>query len=125
MGNVAGEISAVLAMIEKTFGGEEAAFGEGGVNGGAGVSLREKETIARRRFRILRIEFENRPVEDGDDVSHREGGADMGGPAAVGHAQHVQADAAGQGAEFGDVRVAHRGNYRQLPTAIQERQLIS
>src|SRR5204863_1734620 len=84
-------------------------FREGGVNGGAGVAFGEKKAVAGWVFGIGGVEFEDRTVKDSDDVGHGEGGADVGGTAAISHAQDVQADAFGKLAEFGDVRFAHCG----------------
>ncbi len=109
--NVAGKIGAVLAVIEKAFDGEKAAFSEGGVDGGPGVAFGKEKAVAGGGFGILGIDVEDGAVEDGDDVGHREGSADMGGTATIGHAQDVKANAAGESAEFGEIGLIHSGHF--------------
>ncbi len=89
--DVAGEMRAVLVVPLQHLQGEEAAFGQGGVDAGAGMPLGQDETVPVRPGRIGRIHAQHLAVEHRDDVGDRQARAHVRTAARTAHADHMPA----------------------------------
>ena len=111
MRNVAAQFRPVLVMGGQFFDPEESALGERSVHTRPSMPLAQYESIPLRPSWVGGIHREHRAVQDGDDVGHRQHGANMRAPALAGHPQGVQTDASRQLSSVGHsrlMRLSHR-----------------
>lgn len=94
--DVTAEAAAVLAVGEQLLHGEEAAFGQRGVDTRARVPLAQDQPVALRHARIVGIIAQHVGIEHGHQVRHGKDAGDVRRAAAAGHLQCVQANLVGQ-----------------------------
>ena len=90
------EAAAVLAVGEQLLHGEEAAFGQRGVDTRARVPLAQDQPVALRHARIVGIIAQHVGIEHGHKVRHGKDAGNVGRTAPAGHFQRVQADLVSQ-----------------------------
>ena len=93
---MAAEAAAVLAMGEQLVHGEEAAFGQRGVNARARVSLAQDQPVTLGHARIVGVVAQHVGIEHGHKVRHGKDAGDVRRAAAAGHLQRMQANLVGQ-----------------------------